>query len=65
LKPKVCFEIKKLDNTGTYFIKCVKQIDKLYCALVMGECKVTLSLLTNNPPNSPTMLILEGGFDML
>jgi hypothetical protein len=42
--PSVPFGIKKLYKSRTYLIECVRQFDKLYCILVMGQCIVTLSL---------------------
>jgi len=32
---------------------------------VIGPCEVTISFLIDEPPNSPTMLILQGEFDKL
>jgi hypothetical protein len=43
----------------------VKQFDKLYHPFARGQCKVVSSFLSDKPPNSLTMLVLQRNFDKL
>jgi len=40
----------------------VKQFDKLYHPFARGQCKVVSSFLSDKPPNSLTMLVLQKEF---